>query len=161
MFRLLVSPHDTRCKGFASVCSTRCWFGRHTKIKKGERGFLRPTGIQGTHNTVTKFSKKNLSTDHVLRVQSCQIPGRTWVKMVYNRWQSEVTSWENEADVLRNSRSLRHLRAMTAFPGIYLLLILSIFCEEGSARLTPGASWAHVAVCVQRHCTHTGCEHYP
>mmetsp|Transcript_95541 Transcript_95541/g.154117 ORF Transcript_95541/g.154117 Transcript_95541/m.154117 type:complete len:182 (+) Transcript_95541:2-547(+) len=39
--------------------------------------------------------------------------------MVYNRWQSEVTSWENEADILRSSRSLRHLRAMTAFPEAY------------------------------------------
>ena len=68
--------------------------------------------------------------------------------MVYNRWQSEVTSWENEADVLRSSRSLRHLRAMTAFPGIYLLLILSIFSVRRDRPALLQAHRGHTWLCA-------------
>ena len=37
--------------------------------------------------------------------------------MVYSRWQAEVPSWGDDAR--RSSKSLRHLRAMTATPGAH------------------------------------------
>ena len=40
--------------------------------------------------------------------------------MVYSRWQSEVPSWDSQHDAVRGTHCVKHLRAMTAHPGLSL-----------------------------------------